>query len=143
MRWVGAALRRDAWDGGALVLGRSFGAWLVLNALLEQEDPHPGTVVLIASVLGYGAGSGLGFKAPRARAFWSEAEHRAGPPAQRLALLHAADDEHCPCDYAERLSALWHVPLERFPCGGHALGKSAHADDVSSVIERWWREPGR
>ncbi len=138
VRVVSALLASETPDEDSLVLGRSFGAWLVLNALIERDRPYPGTVVLLASVLGYGAAGGLGFKAARARAFWSEVERRGEPPARRLVLVHADDDEQCPCEYAARLSSLWRVPLERLPRGGHALGKSALVDEVSSIIAHHW-----
>ncbi len=57
------------WDKEGLLIGRSFGAWVLLNALMETKCPYPGTVIFISSVLGHGGQPGFEFMAPRARSF--------------------------------------------------------------------------
>lgn len=109
----------------AIVAGRSFGAWLLLNALLEADQVFPGTVVCIASVLGYGQSGGLGMIAPRARKFWEAADRRTMSPARDLILIHAEDDEHCPIERARMLSAQWGARLVSHSAGGHGLGKAS------------------
>ena len=127
----------------ALLLGRSFGAWIILNALLRLDVPFPGTVVLISSVLGLGGTGALGFAAPGSRTFWREAESRTKAPAERLLLFHGADDEQCPLVHAKRLAELWHLELIVFRGGGHGLGRPAFREELSQAIHGVWKCPGK
>jgi len=115
-------VRTRCWDEAAMVVARSFGAWILVNALLEMPEPHPGTVLCVSSVLGYGSTGGVNFIAPRALRFWREAPRLARPPAREFSLLHASDDTQCPLAYAEKLHALWGGNLI-VRSGGHSLGK--------------------
>jgi len=128
------------WSRDALLLGRSFGAWILLNALMRLETQFPGTAILIASVLGSGGKGGLHFIAPRGWRFWEEAEARTRPPARRLALVHAMDDDQCPYALAVRLRQLWGAEFVALPGGGHGLGARTMRPEVSEAIERLWVE---
>lgn len=135
---VHGLIRQQYWSREALLLGRSFGAWILLHALMQLEESFPGTVVLLSAVLGYGQHRGLHFIAPRAATFWEYAASHARAPARHLALLHAADDTQCPVDYAKELRRLWPLELVLFEHGGHDIGKRTLQDDVSAAIGTIW-----
>ena len=127
------------WHADSLLLGRSFGAWIMLNGLMELDGEYPGTVILVAPVLGFGGGArGLHFIAPRTRRFWSEAESRTRPPARRITVIISEQDEQCPPEYARRLCALWGMELIVFEQGGHGLGKDTLQQEVSETIHTLW-----
>lgn len=126
------------WSKGAMLLGRSFGGWILLNTLVGFDAAYPGTVILISSVLGYGSAEGLQFIAPNADGFWREVERSAGPPSDRMLLLHSTDDQQCSISYAERLAKAWSIELIAFEDGGHDLGKIHHLDEVSRLIQEKW-----
>ncbi len=132
-------IRKDYWNKDALLVGRSFGAWILINALMKIDDTYPGTVILIASVLGQGGQGNLQFIAPRGWKFWEEAEARKDSPASRLVLIHAVDDDQCPYKHAERLSKLWDIELVSFQSGGHGLGARTRRMQVTEAVERLWR----
>jgi len=130
---------RDSLLSNDLILGRSFGAWIILNALVDPEENYPGTVILIASVLGYGRSGNVGFIAPRAKSFWREAASRQVSPAQRIVLIHATNDDQCPLEYAEKLSRIWGLDLVTFKKGGHGLGKeNALQKELAGVVQEIW-----
>jgi pimeloyl-ACP methyl ester carboxylesterase len=115
---------RACWRPNDVLAGRSYGAWILLNALLEASVPYPGTVVCMASALGYGRIGRVGFISPRAGRFWTVANRRPAP-ARALVLIHAEDDDLCPIDLVRRLGALWGARVIVYPSGGHGLGKSS------------------
>lgn len=127
----------------ALLVGRSFGGWILLNALMQRNEIYPGTVVLIASVLGYGFQSNLGFIAPRAKGFWLTAESNMKPPARSMALIHSTADRHCPFELASKLCDLWGLEVIAVPNGGHDLGKNASLPEVSEAIRSVWFESSK
>lgn len=131
-------IEESYWSKEALLLGRSFGAWILLNALVACRETFPGTVVLIASVLGSGGADGFHHISPRNQRFWDRVETRPSAPARRLVLLHAVDDEQCPCALAVRLCQLWGAELVRFKSGGHGLGARTQRKMVAKTIERIW-----
>jgi len=106
---------RPYWRRDGTLAGRSYGAWILLNTLVQEGTAYPGTVVCIASVLGYGQSGRLGLIAPRARSFWNAAKHKATSPARELILVHAEDDDQCQIDLARSLSALWEHSSLRTP----------------------------
>jgi len=116
---------RGFWHRNGILAGRSYGAWILLNTLLQAGTVYPGTVVCIASVLGYGQSGQLGLIAPRARSFWVAARRRVTSPARELILVHAEDDEQCQIHLARSLCMLWGGRLVTYAGGGHGLGKSA------------------
>lgn len=135
---IGHHVREVFWHESDLLLGRSFGAWILLNALMALDRRYPGTIILMSSVLGYGSYGGLHFIAPRASRFWEAAERVAHPPAEKLALLHAVDDEQCPYSQAQRLCEYWSIELVTFDEGGHELGKGTRRQQVSEAVRRLW-----
>jgi pimeloyl-ACP methyl ester carboxylesterase len=97
-----------------LLVGRSFGAWLVLHALLGRAQGFDGTVLLVAPVLGYGTSGRGGFVAPRARTFWASVEAGRAMPAARVVIIAGTADEQCPVELARRLGTWW--PIELHEC---------------------------
>jgi len=132
---VGRVIQDEYEHEDALLVGRSYGAWILLHALLENEGVYPGTVVLLSSVLGYGTYHGLHFIAPRADSFWGKNNTS---PAKRILMIHSTVDEQCPCDCVERLRQKWNIELVTFKEGGHGLGISVLQDEVTRVIYDFW-----
>ena len=126
-------IREKFWSQDAILLGRSFGSWIILNTLMRFEPIYPGTVVLVSSVLGFGGTANLQFIAPRGWKFWDEAKERVAP-AKRFMLIHAVDDDQCPIKHAQKLSDMWHIDLVTFQDGGHQLVKTSHCEEVSEII---------
>jgi len=115
-----AALIRGHDPAGTLLVGRSFGAWLLLHALLGQASAFEGAVLLWAPVLGYGGAGGAGFMAPRARTFWTEIGAGRPMPALRLILIAGHRDQQCPIKLARDLAKWWPIELHQYDAG-HAL----------------------
>jgi predicted esterase len=118
-------------DGGSpdepLLAGRSFGAWVLLHALLDRACRFEGTVLLLAPVLGYGGSECAGFIAPRARPFWTDVRAGRSMPALRLILVAGRHDSQCPIELARELAAWW--PIELHECeSDHTLGPWTSAD---------------
>jgi predicted esterase len=118
-------------DGGSpdelLLAGRSFGAWILLHALLDRASPFAGTVLLLAPVLGYGGRGCAGFIAPRARPFWTSVRAGRSIPALRLILVAGRHDSQCPIELARELATCW--PIELYECeSDHTLGPWTSAD---------------
>lgn len=128
------SFREQFWSQNAVLLGRSFGSWVLLNALMKCETVYPGTVILVSSVLGFGGTANLKFIAPRGWKFWDEAKERAAPPARHLVLIHAEDDDQCPVEHARTLSDMWGIELVTFPDGGHQLIKRSYYQEISEII---------
>ncbi len=126
------------WSSEDLLIGRSFGAWILLNALMEADCVYPGTVILISSVLGFGGQPGIEFMAPRARSFWSRVDSGEPPPARRIALIHAIDDDQCPFEYAKKLCDIWGVVLFGLEKGGHGLGRSGTKELLAGQMHDYW-----
>lgn len=111
----------------AILAGRSFGAWLLLHALLGRASPFAGTVLLLAPVLGYGGTGCSGFIAPRARPFWTDVRAGRSIPALRLILVAGRHDSQCPVELARELATWW--PIELHECeSDHTLGAWTSAD---------------
>ena len=108
-----------------LMVGRSFGGYLLLHALWEDEA-HPGGLVLVSSVLGAGGSHRLGFIPPRAAEF----ERRVAEgqtPCGRTLLIHTRDDPQCPFAGAERVALQIGATLHALDVGGHSLGGAPSA----------------
>jgi len=133
-------IEEQFWNEKALLLGRSYGAWILINSLMRMEPVYPGTVVLMSSALGFGGQGGLHFISPRAWRFWEEAEVRKTSPARRMALIHAADDNQWPIKYPRKLKDKWGVELITFEQGGHDIGKSMHQEAISEAIRKFWSQ---
>jgi pimeloyl-ACP methyl ester carboxylesterase len=115
-----------------LLVGRSFGAWLVLHALLGRTDRFDGTVLLLAPVLGYGGSGNVGFIGPRARIFWKSVEAGRPMPASRVVLVAGLVDAQCPIELARRLARWWPIELHEWRVG-HVLDAWTSADLARKV----------
>ena len=113
---LAAVARLVAADGSSttLLVGRSFGAWLLLHALLDRADAYPGTVLLLAPVLGAGSVGKTGFIPPRARTFWQRVEAGQATPASRMVLACGVTDTQAPIELARALARHW--PIELHEC---------------------------
>lgn len=117
-----STLVAKAHSENALLVGRSFGAWLLVHSLLGRSLRFDGSVVLLAPVLGYGGSGHAGFMAPRTRTFWSSVEAGRAMPASRVVLVAGSADTQCPIELARRpgagLSNFTNGPLGTFSMRG-------------------------
>jgi alpha-beta hydrolase superfamily lysophospholipase len=116
---LAAVERLLAADGSSttLLVGRSFGAWLLLHALLDRSAAYPGTVLLIAPVLGAGSAGKTGFIPPRARTFWQRLEAGHPMPASKMVLACSTTDTQAPIDLARALARHWRIELHECDIG--------------------------
>jgi len=122
----------------ALLVGRSFGAWLMVHALLGRTTAFDGTVLLLAPVLGYGRSGQAGFMAPRARMFWNEVEAGRPMPASRMVLMAGQHDPQCPIELARRLASAWPIELHEL-LADHSLdawNSTGMARRVAAALRR-------
>lgn len=147
IRRLAATIRTRYMHDECLLLGRSFGAWLILNALLkvEEEAPFPGTTVLISPSLGHShimkgksPRSWVGSVSPRDRWFWRKAGKRNHPPARQFLIIHGDQDLQCPIDLSRQLHEAWSVPLLEIPGGGHHLNSDGEVALINQAIGRIW-----
>ena len=112
------------WHKNNVLIGRSFGSWIILNSLLALDKPFPGPVILISSVLGHGGVHGFQFTAPGDKRFWNEVRKLTRPMAHKIMLIHAVDDEQCPHELATKLAKNDAIKLFSMESGGHSVGKT-------------------
>ncbi|HJX51803.1 MAG TPA: hypothetical protein VJ801_03465 [Polyangia bacterium] len=129
-----SALIAHAHSCNTLVVGRSFGAWLVLHALLGRTDRFDGTALLLAPVLGYGGSGHVGFMAPRARSFWRNVEDGCPMPASRVIFVVGLADVQCPTELARNLARRWPIEPHEWRIG-HVLDAWTSTDVARKVEE--------
>ena len=127
---VSACIARDG-SSTTLLVGRSFGAWLLLHALLQREQPYPGTVLLLAPVLGQGSVGQAAFLPARTQTFWTRVQGGAAMPATRMVLMCGTEDRQAPLALAQRLATHWPVTLHEVALD-HAL-PAWQQDDVPAL----------
>lgn len=123
-----AEIRRDLaegfWTPESVLAGRSYGGYLILHALAEEEAPFPGRVLLLSPVLGPARRTDgrFGSRPPRADRLRQMAEEGTFPPPAELEIHTGADDEGCDPDLAREIfGEMPGVKLVIAPGMGHEL----------------------
>ncbi|MFG3301807.1 alpha/beta fold hydrolase [Micromonospora chersina] len=138
-RWS-AAIRREmaALDGGAVVVGHSVGATILVNALAERppEQELRAIVLVAAPFVGAGGWPGAEFELP----------HDLGarlPQGVPVHVFHGLRDETAPPSHADLYArAIPHAQLHLLPGRDHQLNndlsevaKAISTDDLGSVTQ--------
>jgi pimeloyl-ACP methyl ester carboxylesterase len=113
------------WDSEAVLVGRSYGAYLLLHTLADME-PLPGRVLLCSPVLGAAvAKDGLyGSLPPRTEKLTKMADTAAFPAPRYLEIHTGAEDNGCDPMLARRFASLvGNTKLNVVPCADHELGE--------------------
>lgn len=106
-----AEIRKDLaegfWTAEAVLVGRSYGGYLLLHALAEEEAPFPGRVLLFSPVLGPARrpDGRFGSRPPRADRLRKMAEEGTFPPPADLEIHTGAEDDGCDPDLAREIFA--------------------------------------
>ncbi len=131
---------RDFPDADCLLVGRSYGGYLLLHALVDQL-PHPGRVLLLSPVLGSvlvrTEGGVYASRPPRGEKLMRLARSGAFPAPGRLGVVLGDADPVCTVDMAREFTA--NVPgasLEILPGVGHRL-----LEDVLDRLLGEWAAP--
>lgn len=117
-------LQPGFWQPGAVLVGYSYGAFLLLQTLADM-DPFPGRILLFSPVLGAAvARNGLfGSRPPRAERLLKLAEGGNFPAPRYLEAHTGADDNGCDPGLAARFCSLVsNATLHVVSGAGHRLG---------------------
>lgn len=124
LAFIKSDLQPAFWHSEAVLLGRSYGAYLLLHTLADME-PFPGKVLLLSPVLG-AAVANNGFYVslpPRAERFANLVESGGFPGPRYLEIHTGGEDNGCDPQLAERFASLvWNTKLHAVVGAGHALG---------------------
>lgn len=134
---IQADLLHDFWSPQALLLGHSYGAYLLLHSLAELPA-FPGRVLLFSPVLGVGMNRERMFASwpPRAKRLLTLAEMQSFPiPLGGLRIYSGEKDAGCDPDLARRfVAALPGAELQLVPDAGHRLDESLLVAVLSRAI---------
>jgi alpha-beta hydrolase superfamily lysophospholipase len=123
-----AEIRRDLaegfWSAESLLVGRSYGGYLLLHALVEEETPFPGRMLLFSPVLGPARrpDGRFGSRPPRADRLRKMAQEGSFLPPAYLEIHTGQKDDGCDPDLAREIFAgSADVKLVVVPGMGHEL----------------------
>ncbi len=122
---IRADLLSGFWHSEAVLVGRSFGAYLLLHTLAEM-DSFPGKVLLFSPVLGAGISKDrlFGVLPPRSKKLLKLAESGEFPAPRDLEIHTGAEDSGCHPKLAERFALLvGNAKFRIVPNVGHQLGE--------------------
>jgi pimeloyl-ACP methyl ester carboxylesterase len=115
----------DSWNTDARLIGRSYGAYLLLHTLADMEH-FPGKILLCSPVLGAAiAQNGFyGSRPPRAEKLLKITESSEFPAPSYMEIHTGAEDNGCDPLLAKHLASLIpNTTLETVPGAGHDLGE--------------------
>ncbi len=127
-------LRAHFWRSDGLVIANSFGAYLLLHALVDLP-PFPGRALLLSPILGGSTDpdSGFLYSPPRSEKLMRVAEQGAFPSAQRVEIHVGACDWQSDPKRVERFGELIGAQVCVVAEGGHVLGEAY----VSPILDRF------
>ncbi len=96
LKWIRLDLSRKIWHPGAVIIGKSYGAYLILHSLASMS-PFPGRILLFSPVLGAACSldSGCGSIPPRAKKLSDLAEKEKFPHPRYLEIHTGSEDNGC------------------------------------------------
>ena len=127
-------LQSGFWTPEALVIGNSFGAYLIAHAILQLGN-FPGKCLFLSPVLGAVKTTGMLFKPPKSGALKDAIENRSFPPIV-LDILVGSRDEHFLPDVAEKLSQITKGKTIVIDNEGHRLNH----ETVNATLNSWLPE---
>lgn len=132
---VKADLQAAFWHAAAIVIARSYGAYLLLHSLAEME-PFVGRILLFSPVLGSAiTREGLyGSIPPRAQKLAQLVQNKSFPSPQYMEIHTGVEDHGCDPRLAERFcDGIAHVRLYLVPGASHTLEQSY----MQAVLDRF------
>ena len=127
-------LQSRFWTPEALVIGNSFGAYLIAHAILQLEN-FPGKCLVLSPVLGAVKTTGMLFKPPKSGALKDAIEARSFPFIV-LDILVGSRDEHFLPDVAEKLSQITKGEITVIDDEDHRLNHKT----VNATLNSWLPE---
>jgi len=127
-------LQTHFWTPEALVIGNSFGAYLIAHAILKLGN-LPGKCLFLSPVLRAVKTSGMLFKPPKSDALRDAIENRSFPLII-LDILVGSRDEHFLPDVAEKLSQITKGKTIVIDNAGHRLNH----ETVKATLNSWLPE---
>jgi hypothetical protein len=122
---IGSDLQPSFWHPDAVLVGRSYGAYLLLHTLADM-DPFPGKILLCSPVLGATVAKDgfYGSRPPRAEKLVKLAESNAFPDPRYMEIHTGAEDNGCDPLLAARFASLvGNTNLHIVACAGHQLSE--------------------
>lgn len=143
-----ADIKKGYMDESSLIIGRSYGGYLVLHAMCEMAT-YPGNVLLLNPVLGryLNTESACGIIPPRADRLLRLAKEGVFPSIRSLVIVSGEKDTQCPSGTArEFIQALkGDARLIVVPGQGHGLDEAVLSDVLKGYFEhdlRWTKPSG-
>jgi hypothetical protein len=124
-------LKTHFWTPEALVIGNSFGAYLIAHSIL-QLGKFPGKCLFLSPVLGAVKTTGMLFKPPKSSALKDAIETRSFPSII-LDIVVGSSDEHFVHEIAEKLGQLTVGAITIFDNEGHRLSHEI----VKDKLDHW------
>ncbi len=118
-------LEPEFWDIDARLIGRSYGAYLLLHTLADMK-PFPGRILICSPVLGAAVAKNgfFGSRPPRAEKLDKLAASNAFPAPRYMEIHTGAEDNGCDPLLAERFASMVrNTKLNVVPGAGHELGQ--------------------
>ena len=124
-------LKTHFWTPEALVIGNSFGAYLIAHSIL-QLGKFPGKCLFLSPVLGAVKTTGMLFKPPKSSALKDAIESRSFPLII-LDIIVGSRDEHFVPEIAEKLGQLISGSITILDDEGHRLGHKI----IKDKLDHW------
>ena len=124
-------LKAHFWTPEALVIGNSFGAYLIAHSIL-QLGKFPGKCLFLSPVLGAVKTTGMLFKPPKSSALKDAIETRSFPSII-LDIVVGSRDEHFVVEVAEKLDQLTDGAITIIDGEGHRLSHQI----VKNKLDHW------
>ena len=124
-------LQTHFWTPEALVIGNSFGAYLIAHSILRLGE-FPGKCLFLSPVLGAVKATGMLFKPPQCGVLKDAIENRSFPSII-LDILAGSRDEHFLLEIAKQLSNQTTGKIKVVEGQGHRL----EHDTVSALLDHW------
>ena len=124
-------LKTHAWAPEALVIGNSFGAYLIAHSILQLGN-FPGKCLFLSPVLGTVKATGMLFKPPKSGVLKDAIETRSFPSII-LDIVVGSRDEHFLPEVAAKLDQLTKGNIKIIVDQGHRLSHSI----VKAKLDKW------
>jgi len=124
-------LQTHFWTPEALVIGNSFGAYLIAHSILRLGE-FPGKCLFLSPVLGAVKATGMLFKPPKSGVLKDAIETRSFPPII-LDILAGSKDEHLLPPQAKKLSDQTNGSLSLIKDQGHRI----QPELIKDKLDEW------
>lgn len=139
---VRSDLKLRFWDAGSVLIGRSYGAYLLLHTLADMP-PFPGRVLLFSPVLGAASGKDhrYGSIPPRAEKLLKLAKSNTFPAPAYMEIHTGAEDHDCSPLLAENLtSGVKNTTVVMVEGAGHNLSENYLRNILIDFLKRYFKK---